>query len=116
MKMRYINKMTPSDASQLESRGWTFLSNHAHVLVMVARDPHVRVREIASGVGITERAVMRILGELEEAGVISRERQGRRTEYHVHPDRQLRHPLEADHTVRELLSLLVGVEALRNAS
>ena len=59
---------------------------------------------------------MRILGELEEAGVITRERQGRRTEYHVHPDHQLRHPLEADHTVRELIALLVGADALSNAS
>lgn len=96
--------------------GWTFLSNHAHVLVAVARDPHVRVREIAAAVGITERAVMRILGELEEAEVISRERHGRRTEYKVHPDGRLRHPLEAEHTVRELISLLVGADVLASAS
>lgn len=90
------------------------MSNHAHVLVVIARDPQVRVREIALHVGITERAVMRILSELEEAGVIKRQRHGRRTHYELHPDQQLRHPLEANHTVRELVSLLVGAELISN--
>ena len=62
---------------------WTFLSNHGHILVCIARDPNIRVREIAQAVGITERAVQRILGELEEAEVISRRRQGRRTRYEI---------------------------------
>ena len=84
---------------------WTFLSNHGHVLLCVARDPNIRVREIAQAVGITERAVHRILGELEEAGVIARRREGRRTRYEVDGDLPLRHPIEADHSVGELLRL-----------
>jgi len=84
---------------------WTFLSNHGHILVCVARDPNIRVREIAQAVGITERAVQRILGELEAAGVILRRRNGRRTHYEIDGELPLRHPVEADHTIEELLSL-----------
>ncbi|MDH3817326.1 MAG: winged helix-turn-helix domain-containing protein [Myxococcales bacterium] len=84
---------------------WTFLSNHGHILLCVARDPNIRVREIAQAVGITERAVQRILGELEAAGVISRSRNGRRTHYEIDEELPLRHPVEADHTIEELLSL-----------
>lgn len=82
---------------------WTFLSNHGHVLVCIVRNPNVRVREIAQAVGITERAVQRILSELEEAGVIVRTRQGRRTHYEVDERLPLRHPLEAQHSVGELV-------------
>jgi DNA-binding transcriptional ArsR family regulator len=84
---------------------WTFLSNHGHILLSIARDPNIRVREIARSVGITERAVQRILGELEEAGVISRLRQGRRTHYEIDRSQPLRHPVEAAHSVGELLRL-----------
>lgn len=87
---------------------WTFLSNHAHVLVCIARDPNIRVREIALAVGITERAVQRILGELEGADVISRTRQGRRTHYEVNYRQSLRHPIEADHSVGELVRLIAS--------
>lgn len=85
---------------------WSFLSNHAHVLLSVARDPNIRVREIADAVGITERAVHRILGELEEAGVIVRTRLGRRTHYEIDENLPLRHPIEAEHSVGELLRLV----------
>lgn len=84
---------------------WSFLSNHGHILVCIARDPNIRVREIAQAVGITERAVQRILGELEEAGVISRSRKGRRTHYEIDGDLPLRHPVEAEHSIDELLRL-----------
>ena len=84
---------------------WTFLSNHGHTLLCIARDPNVRVREIAQSVGITERAVQRILGELEDAGVISRLRRGRRTHYEIDSELPMRHPIEADHSVGELLRL-----------
>lgn len=84
---------------------WTFLSNHGHILVCIARDPNIRVREIAQAVGITERAVQRILGELEEAEVISRRRHGRRTRYEIDGDQPLRHPVESDHSIEELLRL-----------
>jgi len=85
------------------ANSWTFLSNHGHVLVCVVRDPDIRVREIAQAVGITERAVQRILSELEEAGVIVRNRQGRRTHYEVDESLPLRHPMEAQHSVGELV-------------
>lgn len=85
---------------------WTFLSNHGHVLLCIARDPNIRVREIAQAVGITERAVHRILGELEEVGVISRTRKGRRTQYQIHEKMPLRHPIEAEHSVGELMRLV----------
>ena len=72
----------------------------------IARDSNVRVREIARDVGITERAVHRILGELEEAGVIVRTRNGRRTHYEINERLPLRHPIEADHSVGELVRLI----------
>ncbi|NDK31149.1 helix-turn-helix transcriptional regulator [Nesterenkonia haasae] len=85
---------------------WTFLTNHAHVLICVSRDPGLRVREIAQEVGITERAAQRILAELIEAGYLDRERDGRRNRYRVHPELPLRHPLERHHRVGELLTAL----------
>jgi len=88
-----------------ESR-WSFLSNHTHVLLCVSIDGDLRVRDVAARVGITERAVQRILAELEDAGTIERERVGRRNHYTINPDIHLRHPLEQHHTVGELLELL----------
>jgi len=85
---------------------WTFLSNHAHVLLCVAQYPDARVRDIAALVGITERAVLRILAELEEVGVLSRSRQGRRNRYEVDASVPLRHPLERECQVGDLLSVL----------
>lgn len=94
------------ETDQNPAPAWTFLSNHGHVLLCIARDSNVRVREIAGAVGITERAVHRILGELEEAGVIARTRQGRRTHYEIHEELPLRHPIEAEHSVGELMRLV----------
>ena len=82
---------------------WTFLTNHAHVLIAISRDPELRQRDISQLVGITEGAVQRILHELEDAGFLVRERVGRRNRYHVDADHPLRHPLERDHTVAEIL-------------
>ena len=98
--------MQMSDVEPIAPPAWTFLSNHGHVLVCIARDPNVRVREIAQSVGITERAVQRILGELDQAGVIDRTRQGRRTHYEINPRVPLRHPIEAEHSVGELMQLV----------
>lgn len=86
-----------------DAGGWTFLSNHTHVLVCLARNPEQVLREVAQQVGITERAVQRIVAELEAAGVIARERQGRRNHYELNLDMPLRHPLESHCTVGELL-------------
>jgi DNA-binding MarR family transcriptional regulator len=86
-------------------RGWTFLTNHAHVLLVVRQDPHARLRDIAAAVGITERAVQLILGDLEQAGYLRRSRVGRRNEYDVLGG-PLRHPLEKGRAVDDLLDAL----------
>jgi DNA-binding MarR family transcriptional regulator len=86
--------------------GWTFLTNHAHVLVAISRDPDLRQREIGQLVGITEGAVHRIVHELEEAGYVQCERIGRRNRYRVVSDRPLRHPLDQQHLVADLLAAL----------
>ncbi len=85
---------------------WTFLTNHAHVLVCIAENPDIRGREIANEVGISERAVQGIISDLVEAGYVVREREGRRNHYTINPEGGLRHPLEEDHTVGELLTML----------
>jgi len=85
---------------------WTFLSNHAHVLLCIARDRDTRVRDIAADVGITERATQRILNELVDANVLRRERVGRRNHYEIEADVPLRHPLESHKSVGDLLRLL----------
>lgn len=88
------------------SSGWTFLTNHAHVLVCLARDPELRQRDLAALIGITERATQVILDDLEASGYLSRERVGRRNRYQLILDRPLRHPLESSHSAEELIGLL----------
>ena len=83
-----------------------FLSNHAHVLLVIARDNEIRVRDIADAVGITQRAVQNILSELEEKCVIVRERNGRRSRYRVNRRAKMQHELESKHNVGELIDLL----------
>lgn len=87
-------------------RHWTFLSNHGHVLICLALDPGSRLRDVATQVGITERAVQKIVGDLEEAGVLVRQRTGRRNSYHLNVNAPLRHALEAHRTVGALLGLV----------
>jgi predicted transcriptional regulator len=87
---------------------WKFLTNHAQVLVCIAHDPGIRVREISENVGITERAAHRIVSELDDAGYITRTRNGRRNQYTVHPDRELPDRLARSGRVGDLLSILVG--------
>jgi hypothetical protein len=90
-----------------EQRGaWTFLTNHAHVLLCIARDPLVRLRDVASVVGITERAAQSIVADLVGEGYLSRTRVGRRNEYEIHTDRPLRHSSTAAITVGGLLEFL----------
>lgn len=83
--------------------GFTYLTNHAHVLVALDGDPEARVRDLAVTVGITERAVQRIIADLEAVGVLVRQRSGRRNHYRIHRDGRLRHPLESHCTVGGLL-------------
>jgi DNA-binding MarR family transcriptional regulator len=91
---------------QMDTSGWTFLTNHAHVLWCIAENPDIRLREVADKVGITERAVQRIVAELEEAGYVTHDRVGRRNHYEVNPDVNLRHPLEEHLAVGALLRVL----------
>ncbi len=85
----------------------TFLSNHAHVLLFIAKEPEVRLREVAHRVGITERAVQRIVADLEEGGYLSRSREGQRNRFEVHLDRPLRHSVESHREVGVLLNLIL---------
>ncbi|HVN41571.1 MAG TPA: hypothetical protein VMT50_02225 [Steroidobacteraceae bacterium] len=94
-------------------RPWTFLSNHAHVLVCLALDPATRLRDVAARVGITERAVQNIVGDLEAAGIVHRERIGRRNLYSLNLEAPLRHPIESHRDVRALLAMVIDRPALR---
>lgn len=85
---------------------WTFLTNHAHVLLCIAEDPDILLRVVAQRVGITERATQRIVAELEEAGYLSHEKVGRRNRYEVNPLLPLRHPLEDHLEIGALLRVL----------
>jgi DNA-binding MarR family transcriptional regulator len=85
---------------------WTFLTNHAHVLIAISRNPELRQRDIAYAVGITVGAVQRIIHELEEGGYVRSERVGRRNRYTIIADKPLRHPLEGQHTVEDLITSL----------
>lgn len=87
---------------------WTFFTNHAHVLVCLADDGEMRLRDVATRVGITERAVQRIVAELEEGGVLERERDGRRNHYTIKPNVPLRHPIESHRTVGDILRLVLS--------
>jgi DNA-binding Lrp family transcriptional regulator len=91
-----------------EPGNWTFLTNHSHVLLCIADDPDIRLRDVAEKVGITERAVQRIVAELEDAGYVDHERVGRRNHYQVNSRLPLRHPLEEHLEVEALLRVLTG--------
>jgi predicted transcriptional regulator of viral defense system len=85
---------------------WRFLTNHAHVLEAIATDPTIRLRDIAGEVGITERTAAQIVSDLEEAGYLTKIRDGRRNHYEVHKELPLRHPRHGHHTVGELIRFL----------
>lgn len=88
------------------TRGWTFLTNHAHVLLCLARGETLTARELGLRIGITERAVQVLLTDLTEGGYLVKEKAGRRNLYTVNREGRLRHPLEAHHTVGELITAL----------
>jgi predicted transcriptional regulator len=85
---------------------WRFVTNHTQVLLCIARDPEVRLRDVADQVGITERAAQRILADLVEAGFVTRQRTGRRNLYAINRHLQMRHPAQFGHEIGELLELL----------
>lgn len=90
---------------ELRSSRWTFLTNHGHVLICLAQSPELRLRDVALRVGVTERAVQRIVAELEEGGYLTRRRAGRQNEYEIAQDQPMRHPVEAHQTVRALIAM-----------
>ncbi|MER7491684.1 ArsR family transcriptional regulator [Streptomyces pharetrae CZA14] len=93
--------------------GWTFITSHARVLAAIADNPNVRIRDIAAHCRLTERAVARIISDLERDGYLSHTRDGRTNTYRIEPDKVLRHPAEAGLSVASLLSLLLQDETER---
>ncbi|MCB1307005.1 MAG: winged helix-turn-helix transcriptional regulator [Leptospiraceae bacterium] len=92
--------------SEIKNQSWTFLSNHTHVLICLSRNPESVLRDVASRVGITERAVQRIVTDLEESGYIERQRDGRRNRYKLNLSLPLRHPVEQNCSIGELVGLI----------
>jgi DNA-binding Lrp family transcriptional regulator len=89
------------------AQSWTFFTNHTHVLVYLSIHGSAPLRDVAAAIGITERGVQRIVKELEESGVLSRERIGRNNRYKLHSDVSLRHPLESHCTIGQILSVIL---------
>jgi hypothetical protein len=94
---------------------WSFLTNHARVLLCIAADPGIRLREIGAAIGITERAAHRIVGELAAAGYIARERKGRRNHYTIQSHLPLPDPLTGEQKIGDLLAILAGYRSSANA-
>ena len=92
-------------------RTWTFLTNHARVLILIAETPNIRLRHIAARIGITERAAQRIVGDLEADGYVSHEKEGRRNRYNLNPDAHLRHPLEHEIEIGRLIQFISSAGA-----
>ena len=99
-----------ADLTDHQDRRWTFLTNHARVLLAIARDPDVRLRAIAATCLITERAVQAIIADLEQSGYLHRQRVGQRNQYTLHLDQPLRHPTEDGLTLRALVDLVARRE------
>lgn len=98
--------MPPPPLPPRKRHSWTFLTNHGHVLLSVATDPGIRVTELAERVGITPRAALQILKDLENEGYLHRSRVGRRTHYTLEPHQHFRHPTTSAHEIDELILLL----------
>ncbi len=91
---------------------WTFLTNHARVLLCVAHDPGVRLRDIAASLNITERSAFGIITDLVEAGYVVKEKEGRRNRYHIQAHLPLPEPDGRERTIGEILALLAGTDAI----
>ena len=99
-------RLAAADEETVSARpAWTFLTNHAHVLLCIYREPGIRLRDVALRVGITERTVQKIVAELAEAGYLVVEKDGRCNRYQLQMDLRLRHPLESQQAVGRLLEL-----------
>jgi DNA-binding MarR family transcriptional regulator len=102
-----VAKQRPDDA------GWTFFSNHGHVLFCLAQDPDLTLREVSDRVGITERSVQRIVTDLEAAGYLTRIRDGARNRYEIERSLPLRHQVEQHRTIGDLIRLVLGRSSRR---
>ncbi|MCB5167677.1 MarR family winged helix-turn-helix transcriptional regulator [Streptomyces bambusae] len=102
------NGRVESASTRPQRTGWTFLTNHARVLVTIARDPGIRLRDIAAVCGLTERTVQAIVTDLQEDGYLTRIRDGRRNRYEIAPGARFRHPAEAGREIAGLLAYLAG--------
>jgi hypothetical protein len=95
--------------------GWSFLTNHSRVLVCIARDPGVRLRDIAATLGITERSAHGIVNDLADAGYVVKEKDGRRKRYHIQTHLPLREAMGGEPTIGEILALLVDTSTRKRA-
>jgi predicted transcriptional regulator len=117
MKSRAGGKVKASAGrARASDLAWTFLTNHAHVLLCIAKEPEMRMRDVAALVGITERAVQRVVADLEHEGYVERNRRGRRNRYEVRAHLPLRHPIEQHEKVSALIALVHGKPAKGRAS
>lgn len=106
-KTEGASKFESSESDVFEADvGWTFLSNHFHVLILLAREPDLSLREVSLAVGITERSVQRIVSDLEHGGYLEKQRIGRSNHYRMVSGRGLRHPVEAHCSLDELLTMI----------
>ena len=101
-------------SSDQQRTSWTFLTNHTQVLLRIAQDSDVRLRDVAQTVGITERAAQRIVLDLVEANFLGRQRNGRRNRYAINPNAEMRHAAQQGHPVGELLNLLRPQDAAQS--
>jgi predicted ArsR family transcriptional regulator len=97
--------------SSPDTKEWRFVTNHTQVLLCISRDGHVRLRDIAEHVGITERAAQRILADLVDGGYVQRKRVGRRNHYSVDRAARMRHPAQVHQEIGDLLDLLGTVDS-----
>lgn len=108
MRTETVNNNEPSDIPEPSDKpDFTFLTNYSHVLICLARDPRMRLRDVANEVGITERAVQTIIRDLTQAEILIITKEGRRNVYAINRDARLRHPVEQPHTVGELLKTVL---------
>lgn len=105
-----VRKKSPSSPvpARNDDAPWTFLTNHSHVLLCLAQDPDARLRHVADLVGITERAVQRIVRELEDGGYLKRTKEGRRNRYEIAASLPLRHPIERHCQLADLVGMVLG--------
>lgn len=106
MKTTTQQTSTSTKSTEPKPPQWTFLTNHFHVIVSLSREPYSRIRDLAEEVGITQRAVQRILAELIDDKVLKVRKEGRRNHYTINRRKRLRHSLENKHTIGALLEIL----------